>query len=126
MFVMKSNLGQDKVKILVAYHKPAELLKSTVYVPVWAGKNIAMQNTKDGKLSRCDKQWMEKYLEGDDKGENISALNRYFNEMTVIYWGGKNQEKLGNPEYIGLMHYRRHFIFNLDVTFFENCARIWI
>lgn len=29
--------------------------------------------------------------------------------MTSIYWGWKNYDKLGNPEYIGHNHYRRFF-----------------
>ena len=35
--------------------------------------------------------------------------------MTAIYWGWKNQADLENPEYLGLMHYRRHFICNQDI-----------
>lgn len=48
---------------------------------------------------------------GDDTGENISKLNRDVNEMSAIYWAWKNYEKLGNPDYIGLCHYRRLFNF---------------
>lgn len=29
--------------------------------------------------------------------------------MTALYWAWKNYDKLGNPDYIGLMHYRRYF-----------------
>ena len=45
----------------------------------------------------------------DDDGENISALNPCYNELSVVYWAWKNYHKLGNPDYIGLMHYRRYF-----------------
>jgi hypothetical protein len=55
---------------------------------------------------------MVRHMIGDDSGENISHLNRYLNEMTGIYWAWKNYEKMGNPDYFGFMHYRRHFIFS--------------
>ena len=44
---------------------------------------------------------------GDHTGDNISELNRYFSEYSVIYWAWKNQE----ADYYGLMHYRRYLSF---------------
>lgn len=43
---------------------------------------------------------------GDDTGDNISAQNREYCELTATYWAWKN---LGDVEYIGLAHYRRYF-----------------
>ncbi len=48
----------------------------------------------------------------DNDGENISVHNPKYSELTAVYWAWKNQAKLGNPDYIGLMHDRRHFLFN--------------
>ena len=48
----------------------------------------------------------------DDDGENISALNPVYNELTVAYWAWKNYSNLGDPDYLGLMHYRRWFYFD--------------
>ncbi len=48
----------------------------------------------------------------DNDGENISEHNPKYCELTAVYWAWKNQDKLGTPDYIGLMHDRRHFLFN--------------
>ena len=100
---------QPTVKILVGYHKPAKLYKSDVFVPIHLGRALATAASKDGKISTDDYQWMLDNMIGDDTGDNISHLNRYFAEMTAIYWAWKNYDKLGNPDYIGLAHYRRMF-----------------
>ena len=42
---------------------------------------------------------------GDNTGENISAKNVNYCELTGLYWAWKNLD----CEYIGLCHYRRYF-----------------
>lgn len=46
----------------------------------------------------------------DNLGENISARNMQFSELTALYWLWKHAEE----ELIGLVHYRRHFILPQD------------
>ena len=77
------------IKILVAAHKPCFMPEDPAYLPVQAGAAIhpALGFT------------------GDCTGENISAKNKNFCELTVLYWAWKNLD----CDYLGLVHYRRHF-----------------
>lgn len=106
---------KPKIKILVGYHKPADLLKDDILTPIHLGRALATESSKDGQMSQEEYDWMCENMIGDDLGDNISYLNRYFNELTGIYWAWKNYDKLGNPDYIGFTHYRRQFIFKKDV-----------
>ena len=78
------------IKIFVAHHKPAKVIKSDIYMPVQVGKALS-GNELD--------------MIGDNEGDNISNLNPAFCEMTAIYWGWKNVK----ADYVGLCHYRRFF-----------------
>ncbi len=44
---------------------------------------------------------------GDDTGDNISHLNRYYSELTGIYWIWKNCR---DADYVGTSHYRRYLL----------------
>ena len=79
------------IKILVAAHKPYWMPEDGVYLPVQVGAA--------GKES-IDPAWQR-----DDEGENISHLNRYYCELTALYWAWKNLE----ADFVGLCHYRRYF-----------------
>lgn len=105
---MKSHL-----KILVGYHKPASLLETRdIFVPIWLGADVINAPSKDGVLSEEDIGWLNLNCIKDNVGENISHLNRHFCELTAIYWAWKNYSALGDPDYFGFMHYRRHFVLN--------------
>ncbi len=109
-------MKEPSIKILVGYHKPAAMLRDNVFVPIHLGRALATQDSKDGAISQGEYQWMLDHMMGDDTGDNISLLNREFCEATAMYWAWKNYEKLGNPDYIGFMHYRRHLCFDVDNT----------
>lgn len=122
------------IKILVGYHKPAVLLKDDILTPIHLGRALATEASKDGAMSQKDYQWMLDNMIGDDTGDNISKENRKYCELTALYWAWKNYDKLGNPDYIGFIHYRRHLAFKpleniengvctkekCDESYFEN------
>jgi hypothetical protein len=96
------------IKLLICYHKPGSLFKDEILTPIHGGRANAVK-----MLSENDEntKWMLENMIGDDTGDNISHKNSSYNEMTSIYWAWKNYAELGNPEYIGFMHYRRHFVY---------------
>ncbi len=98
------------LKILVCYHKPAKLISDEIHQPIHVGRALAAsQATQGAGLALEDYQWLLDNMIGDDTGDNISSSNRHYNELTAIYWAWKNYDQLGDPDYIGLSHYRRNF-----------------
>ena len=77
--------------IYVFHYKDGTVLKTdSIYQPIMAGN----------ALLTC-----EKTLTGDDTGDNISAKNRYYSELTGTYWVWKNTRQ----KIVGTCHYRRFF-----------------
>ena len=85
------------VKVIIAAHKKYQMPTDEMYLPVHVGAS--------GKDSIVDNG---RAYQRDDDGENISDLNPYFCELTGLYWAWKNLKS----DYIGLVHYRRHFSSN--------------
>lgn len=77
------------IKVIVAAHKKYQMPKDSLYLPLHVGA--------EGKSDLGYKK--------DNEGENISAKNPYYCELTGLYWAWKNLDS----EYIGLSHYRRYF-----------------
>lgn len=77
------------IKLLVAAHKKYEMPKDKIYLPVQVGS----EGKDDIGYTR------------DNTGDNISALNPMYCELTGLYWAWKNLD----ADYIGLVHYRRYF-----------------
>lgn len=86
------------IKILVAAHKKYWMPDDSVYLPIQVG---AALHPALGYVS-------------DNTGDNISAKNPNYCELTALYWAWKNLD----CEYIGLCHYRRYFghtVYSKDV-----------
>lgn len=89
----------DRIKILVACHKPSPVYEDDVYTPIHVGRAISKYQNEMADLL------------GDDTGDHISEKNPMYCELTAHYWAWKN---LHDIDYIGFCHYRRFF--NLDKT----------
>ncbi|MBE6445119.1 MAG: DUF4422 domain-containing protein [Alphaproteobacteria bacterium] len=85
------------IKIFITHKDKHNNLVSDIITSIQTGRVFAAENF-DNML-------------GDDTGDNISFLNPTFCELSAIYWVWKNQDKINLPDYIGFMHYRRHFLF---------------
>lgn len=85
----------EKIKILVACHKPGPVYHNDIYTPIHVGK--AISRYKDEMADMI----------GDNTGDNISEKNPYYCELTAQYWAWKN---LHDVEYVGFCHYRRFLI----------------
>lgn len=104
------------IKIFISYKDKHTLLKSEILQPIQTGRAIA-EEIFEGMI-------------GDDTGDNISKENLRYNELTAQYWAWKNRQEYGNPDFVGFMHYRRHFLFNdslkLPPTTWLNNVKVYI
>lgn len=87
-------MSTNKIKILVAAHKPNNVFRDEIYTPIHVGRSLSYYASE-----------MQDMI-GDDTGENISNKNPSYCELTAIYWAWKN---IKDVQYIGLAHYRRYF-----------------
>lgn len=85
----------EKFKIYVVAHKEIKYKLIQNYIPIQVGKEF----TKNELPYICD-----------NTGDNISAKNNNYCELTAIYWIWKNVRL---PQYIGIVHYRRYFVYGI-------------
>lgn len=83
------NIGMA-VTIFTMTHKKFKEPSDPIYVPLQVGR-------------ACGE---DLGYPGDDTGENISAKNCYYGELTGVYWVWKN---VRTRDYVGICHYRRYF-----------------
>ena len=81
--------GGAALKIVVAAHKAYAFPDDPAYLPVQVGRELHSELAG---------------LTGDDTGDNISAENPGFCELTALYWAWKNL----SADALGLAHYRRY------------------
>lgn len=83
----------SNIKIFICAHKEVTLPQHPYFLPIQAG--AALHDAIDG-------------YQPDSEGDNISAKNPHFCELTCHYWAWKN---LKDVDITGLNHYRRYFDF---------------
>lgn len=79
------------LRIYTMTHKKYDVPPDQMYVPLHVGHALAE----------------DLGYQGDDEGENISELNRYYSELTGMYYVWKNVQDL---DYVGICHYRRYLV----------------
>ncbi len=89
-------MSNSTVKIVVATHKKYQMPLDSMYLPVHVG--ATGKKNENGNILDLG------YIK-DNTGDNISEKNAAFCELTGLYWAWKNL----NADFIGLVHYRRHF-----------------
>ena len=100
---------EKSIKIFVTYKEKHQIIETDIVKPIQTGRAIA-DEAFEGMI-------------GDDTGDNISKENDKYSELTAQYWAWKNYDKIGNPDYIGFMHYRRHFLFDPD---YPHGEKTWL
>lgn len=98
----------NRVKVLVAAHKSYRMPEDPMYLPVFVGSALhpELQNAENSGSTTGDETPDITTYQRDDEGGNISTKNPLYCELTALYWGWKNL----NADYLGLVHYRRHFV----------------
>ena len=102
---------EGKIKIFISSHKDCYVPKHPLLFPIQVGASLA-----------------EKRIPGflyDDEGNNISAKNRMYCELTAQYWAWKNAD----ADYYGFWHYRRYMSFaekELAHSPFEDAEIDWL
>ena len=90
------------LKIITAFHGAVihsnAFQDPEIYVPVYGGRAVSIYLPDRSKA-----------MLADNTGDNISWMNPFIGPFTCVYWASKNLDKIGNPDYIGLNHYRRLF-----------------
>ncbi|MDR1332080.1 MAG: DUF4422 domain-containing protein [Tannerella sp.] len=85
------NSNGSVIKIFSFYYKNTPVLVADdLYQPVMAGNAPDVSNDK---------------IQGDAAGDNISAKNRNYSELTGLFWVWKNTRE----DIVGSCHYRRYF-----------------
>ena len=102
-----------KLKIITAFHGTVyhsnAFQDPDIYVPVYGGKTVSKYLPDRSKA-----------MLKDNTGDNISWVNPFVGPITCLYWAWKNLDKLENPDWIGLNHYRRLFPIRKFFSLFDK------
>ncbi len=86
-------MAKKNIKIFVSCHKPSIVVNNDIITPIQVGTALAKNKIPN--------------ILYDNVGDNISAKNRMYCELTAQYWAWKNIQ----ADYYGFFHYRRYLSF---------------
>ncbi len=86
------------IRVLIAAHKKYRMPEDPIYLPL----HVGAEGKTDASGAPLDLGWQK-----DNTGTHISEKNASFCELTGLYWGWKNLD----ADYLGLVHYRRYFMY---------------
>jgi len=109
LFIYKT----EYLKVFVVYYKPAPLVKTEIFEPIQGGRAIADTPSRQGTFTKEEINWLNNNMIGDNTGDNISELNRYFAEITALYWIWKNTKS----PFVGMFQYRRYLSINSNAHY---------
>lgn len=69
----------SQIVVAVATHKPYRMPDDPIYLPLHVGAELHPDVLAD--------------MQGDNTGDNISALNASYSELTGLYWLWKNCDR---------------------------------
>ncbi len=119
-------VAKETSKIILGYHLDDFAFCGEELLPLHLGRALGAEACCDGPVSTKARYWLLEHLQGDDTGENISAKNRDYNELTGTYWAWKNYARLGDPDYIGIFQYKRILMLHrVKSDAFEEDIKNW-
>lgn len=89
------------ISIYSVYHKASHIIENAYIKPIQVGNGQAIPGIQ--------------YR--DNQGINIAEKNNSYCELTAQYWAWKNDLE---SDYLGIMHYRRFFDFNIEENRLAN------
>lgn len=98
------------LKIIVACHRPCHNFQDNTYTFLHAGS----KNYQDPRFKVNASHSIDFFKRGTDISEDPSIRKHLLglSELSRVYYAWKHYKNFGNPDFIGLCHYRRQFIFN--------------
>ena len=91
---MNDTSSKEKINIFIACHKPSYVPDNPLLCPVQVGAELTDKRLKG--------------MQPDNEGDNISAKNPYYCELTAQYWAWKHAD----CDHYGFFHYRRYLAFD--------------
>ena len=104
--VCDDNTRNDLTIFMARYHKDKPLTRELERQDCFREIQVGASNTSE----RIKSFWDGREIITDNVGDNISAKNGNYSELTALFWLWKNKvQKAGNDSgsYWGLCHYRR-------------------